>query len=70
MTAKGSSDRKARLSAALRENLKRRKTQARVKETAGKPAGDTPKARILDDASQAGFEDNPQSRPKGAANTR
>jgi len=59
--AKSSNDKQDRLAAALKENLKRRKAQARAKEKGG-PSG----ARGLGTAPQAGLEDapGPKSAPK------
>lgn len=54
--------RKTRLAAALKENLKRRKTQARAK--AGTDGAS--KARTLGIGLQAGLEDRPQAGPKSA----
>jgi hypothetical protein len=57
--------RKTRLAAALKENLKRRKSQARAK--AGSDASPAPgKARTLGTAAQAGLEEAPGSGPKTA----
>jgi hypothetical protein len=60
MAAEASNPRKDRLAAALRENLKRRKAQARVK------ADMSPKAKGLGTAPQAGLEDRPDAGPKSA----
>ena len=53
-------DREDRLAVALKENLKRRKAQARAKAS----GSGTPPARALGTAPQAGLEDRPESRPK------
>lgn len=55
MTADKTGKRKDRLAAALKENLKRRKTQARAKAKAGA----APTARTLGTAPQAGLEEAP-----------
>ena len=58
--------RKERLAVALRENLKRRKVQARAKS-----APSTPPSKALGTAPQAGLEDAPEPasvRPNAAAN--
>jgi hypothetical protein len=60
MPAKKDLPRKARLAAALKENLKRRKAQARAK--GAKSAA----ARTLGTAPQAGLETAPQPRPNAA----
>ena len=60
MTRSSKEDREDRLAVALKENLKRRKAQARVKASASGP----PPARALGTAPQAGFKDRPESRPK------
>jgi hypothetical protein len=63
MAREASDTRKDRLAAALKENLKRRKAQARVK------ADMSPKAKGLGTAQDAGLEDRPdaglKSAPKG-----
>jgi hypothetical protein len=56
--------RKARLAAALKENLKRRKTQARSKAN----SSDTPEAQELGKAPQSGPEDMFENGPKFAPN--
>lgn len=58
MAAAASNKRKDRLAAALKENLKRRKAQARAK------ADMSPKAKGLGTAPQVGLEDRPDSGPK------
>jgi len=55
--------RNTRLAAALKENLKRRKSQARAK-AEGKTAPD--KAKTLGTAPQAGLEDAPEPGPRTA----
>ena len=61
MPAHKSDQRTARLAAALKENLKRRKRQARVK------AGtDAPEEQTLDVAREAGPENKPEPGPKSA----
>jgi hypothetical protein len=65
VAAEKNDKRKTRLAAALKENLKRRKTQARAK--AGIDASAAPgKARTLGTAPQAGLEDAPEPGPKTA----
>jgi hypothetical protein len=59
--AKSANERSERLAAALKENLKRRKAQARAK--SGK---DLPSVGAFRNESQAGLEDAP--RPKSAPN--
>ena len=58
MSAKEDAARNARLAAALKDNLKRRKAQARARGAAG-----TPPAKVLGTAPQAGLEDKPQKGP-------
>ena len=60
MAAEASNKRKDRLAAALKENLRRRKTQARAK------ADQSPKAAGPGTQRGAGPEDQPQTGPKGA----
>jgi hypothetical protein len=59
MAAEPSNRRKDRLAAALKENLKRRKAQARAKATGAKAAM-PPKAKGLGAVLQAGLEDQSQ----------
>jgi hypothetical protein len=59
--------RNARLAAALKENLKRRKAQARTK---AQDAGGTPRARNPGAAPQAGLEKRPEGGQKSAPKTR
>jgi hypothetical protein len=70
MPAKKDSPRKARLAAALKENLKRRKAQARAKgapeSTRAKGAAKSTPARALGTAPQAGLETAPEPRPNAA----
>ena len=61
MRAKSHTPREARLAAALKENLRRRKAQAKAK---AEP--ETLKARTLGTAAQAGLKDALSGRPKGA----
>ena len=60
MAAEASNKRKDRLAAALKENLRRRKAQARAK------ADMSPKARGLGTAPQGGLEDQPEGGLKSA----
>lgn len=60
MAAEPSNKRKDRLAAALKENLRRRKAQARAK------ADMAPKARGLGTAPQGGLEDQPGGGLKNA----
>ena len=59
MSAKEDAARKARLAAALKDNLKRRKAQARAR-------GHALPAKGLGTAPQAGLEDAPQKGPNAA----
>jgi hypothetical protein len=61
MPAKKDSPRKTRLAAALKENLKRRKAQARAK-----GAANSAPAKALGTAPQAGLETAPEPRPNPA----
>jgi len=61
MRSKPHAPREARLAAALKENLKRRKAQAKAK---AKP--ETIKTRMLGSASHAGLEDALSGCPKAA----
>ena len=61
MRSNSHTPREARLAAALKENLKRRKVQAKAK---AKP--ETIEARTLDALSQAGLEEALSGRPKAA----
>ena len=67
VTKKSGGAREAKLAAALKENLKRRKVKARP------AAAPEPPARALGTAPRAGLENQPQnpppSRPKGAPKT-
>jgi hypothetical protein len=63
MAAKDKDGRKARLESALKENLKRRKLQARNK---SQDAGAAPPARELGTAPQAGLENKPEPQQKSA----
>jgi hypothetical protein len=56
--AKFGSEREARLAAALKENLKRRK------QAASGPAAKEPPAKTLGTAPQAGLENSPKAAPK------
>jgi len=67
MPAKGNGGRDARLAAALKENLRRRKLQASQKAQAG---DGTPPARNLGTAPQAGLENKPGSEQKSAPKPR
>ncbi|HXJ00847.1 MAG TPA: hypothetical protein VNH44_06470 [Micropepsaceae bacterium] len=58
MAANRNNPRQARLAAALKENLKRRKQQERAKAA--------PEARALGTAPQAGLENKPEPGPKSA----
>ena len=60
MAAEASGTRKERLSTALKENLKRRKAQARAK------AAGSPEAKAFGTAPQAGLADGAESGPKSA----
>ena len=63
MAADKPNPRTDRLAAALKENLKRRKSQARAKQG----ASDAPKAKAWGTAPQAGLEDRPEPNPKSAS---
>jgi hypothetical protein len=67
MPANDKGGRKARLAAALKENLKRRKRQARQKAQSDDA---TPPARNLGTAPQAGLENKPQGARKSAPKAR
>jgi hypothetical protein len=67
MPANDQGGRKARLAAALKENLKRRKHQARTK---GQDTDGTPRARNLGTAPQAGLENRPEGGQKSAPKSR
>ena len=56
-------DRAAKLAAALKDNLKRRKAQAKAR---GASQGDGWPAKALGTAPQAGLEDQPQKGPNAA----
>ena len=60
MAAEASNKRKDRLAAALKENLRRRKAQARAK------AALSPKPMELQTGREAGLEDQPKAGPKSA----
>jgi hypothetical protein len=60
MAPEASDKRKDRLAAALKENLRRRKTQARAKATM------SPKAKGLGAGSPADLEDQAEAGPKSA----
>ena len=66
MTAKSGRGRQARLAAALKENLKRRKKSDRAKRANGEGA---PAAAAPGTAGEAGLENKPSSRPKAAPKT-
>ena len=68
MPANDKGGRKARLAAALKENLKRRKHQARTK--AQTEEGDLRPARTLGTAPQAGLENKPLAEQKSAPKPR
>ena len=55
-----------KLAAALKDNLKRRKAQAKARTAPGLP--DTPPAKALGTAPQAGLENQPQKGPNAAKN--
>jgi hypothetical protein len=63
MAADKPNTRQDRLAAALKENLKRRKTQARAKAN----APETSKPKNWGAAPQAGLEDQPEPNPKSAS---
>jgi hypothetical protein len=67
MPAKNKGGRKDRLAAALKENLRRRKAQAK-KKAEGKDGA--PPARTLGTAPQAGLENKPQAQQKSAPKAR
>ena len=62
MKRSSTNDRMERLAAALKENLKRRKAQARIKAS----GADQARAHYPGTAAQAGFENMPSSGPKTA----
>ena len=66
MAAEKNDKRKNRLAAALKENLKRRKSQARAKAGMDASAASVGKAKTLGTAPQAGLEDAPEPSPKTA----
>ena len=66
MAAEASNPRKDRLAAALRENLKRRKAQARAKATRAKAAMPQ-NAKASGTAQEAGLEDRPETGLKSAS---
>ena len=55
-----------KLAAALKDNLKRRKAQAKARTAPGSP--DAPPAKALGTAPQAGLENEPQKGPNAAKN--
>ena len=63
MTAKEDASKTAKLAAALKDNLKRRKAQARAR---GTPQGEAGPATGLETVPQAGLEDQPQKGPNAA----
>jgi hypothetical protein len=63
MAAKKDASKTAKLAAALKDNLKRRKAQARAR---GSPQDDGGPANGLGTAPQAGLEDQPQKGPNAA----
>jgi hypothetical protein len=65
VAAEKNDKRKTRLAAALKENLKRRKSQARAKAAVDASAS-AGKAKTLGTAPQAGLEDAPEPGPKTA----
>ena len=67
MPAKDRGGRTARLAAALKDNLKRRKLQASKK---AETRDGAPPARNLGTAPQAGLEDKPQGQQKSAPKPR
>jgi len=67
MPAKSKGGRNARLAAALKENLKRRKLQASKK---GQTMDRTPPVRTPGTAPQAGLENKPEGQQKSAAKSR
>jgi len=67
MPVKDKGGRNARLAAALKENLKRRKLQASKK---AQDQDSTPRARNLGTAPQAGLENKPQGQQNSAPKPR
>ena len=65
MAAKKDASKTAKLAAALKDNLKRRKAQARAR---GAPQEEGGSATGLGTAPQAGLEDQPQKGPNAAKN--
>ena len=63
MAAKKDASKTAKLAAALKDNLKRRKAQAKARGSVGAAKG-------LGTAPQAGLEDQPQKGPNAAKNPR
>jgi hypothetical protein len=66
MAAKKDASKTAKLAAALKDNLKRRKAQAKAR---GAPRDEGGPAAGLGTAAQAGLEDRPQKDPNAARKT-
>jgi hypothetical protein len=65
---KKDASRTEKLAAALKDNLKRRKAQARARGSSLPPADEAPHHEDLGTAPQAGLENAPQNGPNAAKN--